>query len=66
VTAPETPARTVGPVTAAGAAGTAAAVIIVYIAGLFGLEVPQLVAGALGLLLTIAGGYLVKPPGRHE
>jgi hypothetical protein len=54
-------ARTVGPVTAGSAAGTAAAVLVVYVASLFGLEVPDPVAGALAVLLTVAGGYLVKP-----
>lgn len=59
-------ARTVGPVTAASAGGTALSVVLVYVASLFGLDVPALVAGALALLLTIAGGYLVPARGRHE
>lgn len=58
--------RAVGPVTAASGAGTALSVVLVYIASLFGLEVPALVAGALALLLTIAGGLLVPSRGRHE
>jgi hypothetical protein len=53
--------RTVGPVTAGSAAGTSAAIVIVYVASLFGLQVPDLVAGALALLLTVAGGLLVRP-----
>ena len=70
MTAPEIPARTsrtVGPVTTASAAGGAAAVVLVYVVEqVTGVDVPTLVEGALGLLLTIAGGYLVKPRGRHE
>jgi len=58
--------RAVGPVTTASAGGGALAVVLVYIASLFGLEVPPLVAGALGLLLTIAGGLMVPSRGRHE
>ena len=62
-----TPApRRIGPVTAASAAGTSAALVLVYVAGLFGLNVPDPVAGALALLLTLAGGYLVKPAGGPE
>ena len=58
----ETPSRTVGPVTTASAAGMAASVVLVYVVEqLAGLDVPTLVEGALGLLLTVAGGYLVKP-----
>ena len=66
MSAPEAPARAVGPVTTASAAGGAASVVLVYVASLFGLEVPPLVAGALGLLLTVAGGLLVPARGRHE
>lgn len=60
MTAPA-PSRTIGPVTTASAAGTATALILVYVAGLFGLEVPDPVAGAVALLLTLAGGFMVKP-----
>jgi putative effector of murein hydrolase LrgA (UPF0299 family) len=56
----------VGPVTAASAAGTASAVVIVYVASLFGLQVPDPVAGALALLLTVAGGLLAKPAGTGD
>lgn len=57
-----TPARTVGPVTTASAAGGAAAIVLVYVAEtLTGLDVPTLVEAALGLLLTVAGGWLVLP-----
>ena len=59
--------RAVGPVTTASAAGTALSVVLVWVASLFGLEVPPLVAGAFALLLTIAGGLLVPSKGgRHE
>jgi len=58
--------RTVGPVTAGSAAGTAAAIVIVYVASLFGLEVPDPVACALALLLTVAGGLLVKPTAKGD
>ena len=62
----EAPARAVGPVTTASAGGAAPAVVLAYVASLSGLEVPPLVSGALGLLLTIAGGLLVPARGRHE
>ena len=53
--------RRVGPVTAASTAGTALALVLVYVAGLCGLDVPEPVAGAVALLLTLAGGFLVEP-----
>lgn len=60
---------TIGPVTTSSAAGTgiagAAGVLIVYIIGLFGLEVPNEVAAALVVLIgaigTLVGGKLVPP-----
>lgn len=62
MTEPATPARTVGPVTTASAAGGAAAIVLVYVVEtLTGLDVPTLVEAALGLLLTVAGGWAVKP-----
>ena len=59
----------VGPVTKSSAAGTgiagAAGVLIVYIIGLFGLEVPNEVAAALVVLIgaigTLVAGKLVSP-----
>lgn len=46
-------------VVAGGAAG-AAAILIVYVASLFGLEVPGEVGAALAALLSFAAAYL-KP-----
>ena len=61
-TTTSTPARTVGPVTMASAAGAAAGVVIVYtVEQLTGLDVPVIVEGAVGILCTVAGGYLVPP-----
>lgn len=59
----------VGPVTKSSAAGTgiagAAGVLIVYLLGLFGLEVPEEVAAAIVVLIgaigTFVGGKLVSP-----
>jgi hypothetical protein len=48
---------------AAGATG-AAVIVLVWVAGLFGLEVPGYVATAVGVLLTWAAGYF-KSDGRH-
>ena len=54
--------RTVGPVTTGAGAGAAAAVVLVYVAEqLTGWDVPSLVEGALGVLLTVGGGWLVRP-----
>jgi hypothetical protein len=44
-------------VAAAGAAG-AVTVILVWVAGLFGLEVPSEVASAFTALIAFAAGYL--------
>ena len=55
-------------VAAAGVSG-AVAIILVWIAGLFGLEVPAEVAAAVAAILAFAGGYLTRDassPGRHE
>ena len=59
----------IGPVTKSSAAGTgiagAAGVLIVYLLGLFGLEVPEEVAAAIVVLIgaigTFVGGKLVSP-----
>lgn len=66
--------RTIGRVTTAAGTGTgvggAAAIVLVWVLGLFGLEVPNEVAGAIVLLLgaagTIVGGWLVPSPGGGE
>lgn len=50
-------------VAAAGATG-AAVVVLVWVASLFGLEVPGYVGTALGVLLGTAAGYF-KSDGRH-
>lgn len=60
---------TIGPVTTSSAAGTgiagAAGVVIVWLVGLFGLEIPAEVAGAIVVLLgaigTLVGGKVVSP-----
>lgn len=59
----------IGPVTKSSAAGTgiagAAGVLIVYLLGLFGLEVPEEVAAAIVVLIgaigTFVGGKVVSP-----
>lgn len=54
-------ARTVGPVTTAAGAGYAAAVVLTYVAEqLTGRDVPERVEDALGLVLLVLGGWLVK------
>ena len=61
--------RTVGPVTGGATTGTSvagsAAIIIVWIVNLTGLEVPPEVAAALAVLLgaggAMFGGWLVRP-----
>jgi hypothetical protein len=59
--------RTIGPVTTGATAGGAAAIVLVYIVEqLTGLDVPTIVEGAVAVLLTVTGGLLVKPQGRHE
>lgn len=66
--------RKVGRVTAAAttgsAAGYAAATVLVWLLSVAGLEVPDPVADALGLLITVAatiiGGWLVKPSSRGD
>lgn len=50
-------------VAAAGAAGSAA-IVIVWIASLFGLDVPEPVATAIGVLIAVGAGYL-KSDGKH-
>jgi hypothetical protein len=59
-------ARAVGPVTAASGAGYAASVVLVWLVEtVTGLDVPEGVEDALGLLCTIAGGLLVPERGSH-
>jgi hypothetical protein len=65
-------------VTTAAAAGTgvagAAAIVLVWLLSLIGVDVPTEVSAAFAVLLaavgSIVGGYLVRPvestPGRHE
>ena len=65
----DTQHRTVGPVTTGAAAGTgvagAAAVVLVWLLSLTGLDVPAEVSAAVAVLLggigTIIGGFLVRP-----
>lgn len=64
---------TIGPVTKSATAGTgvagAAAVVIVWILGMFGIEVTTEVAAAIAVLIgaigTIIGGKIVRPSGRR-
>ena len=59
----------IGPVTKGSAAGTgvagAGAIVIVWVASLFGFEIPAEVAGAIvviiGFVGTLVGGKLVSP-----
>jgi hypothetical protein len=53
-----TPAPT-SKVTAAGAGG-AASILLVYIAGLFGLDVPPEAAAAAAALIAFLAGYITK------
>lgn len=53
--------RSIGPVTGASTLGAALGVLIVWGASLLGVEVPQGVEGAIVVLLTALGGWLVKP-----
>lgn len=54
--------RTVGPVTAASAAAAAVSTVLFWCIQQFtGVDVPAEVQGAVTVLFTLAGGYLVKP-----
>lgn len=53
--------RSVGVVTQASGAGSALGILLVWVASLIGLDVPEAVQGAVVVLLTLLGGYLVKP-----
>lgn len=63
------PKGTIGPVTKSATAGTgvagAAAILIVWILGMFGLEVPEPVAAAIAVLIsaigTLIGGKIILP-----
>jgi len=59
--------KTPTPKVVAGGAAGAAVVVIVYVAGLFGLEVPVEVATAAVVLVSFAAGYIVpdRSAGRH-
>jgi hypothetical protein len=48
----------VQPKVLAGGAAGAASVVIIYIASLFGLEVPGEVGAALAALISFAGAYI--------
>lgn len=48
------------PKVAAGTVAGALGVALVYVAGLFDLELPEEVAGALVLLMTAAAAYLTR------
>ena len=45
----------------AGGAAGAVSIIVVYVASLFGLEVPNEVAQSLTVLVSFAAGYITKP-----
>lgn len=53
--------REVGPVTGAAALGGSIGLVVGYLITLAGLDVPEPVQGAIVVLLTVLGGYLVKP-----
>lgn len=53
--------RSIGPVTIATGGAAAATTVVVWIASLFGLEVPVEVAGALTTLIVFVAGYMVNP-----
>lgn len=51
-------------VAAAGTAG-AAAIVLMWVAGLLGIEMPELVAISIGVLVSVAAGYFKSDGGRH-
>lgn len=53
--------RSIGPVTGSAALGAAIGTIIVWVFTLNGIDVPEGVQGAIIVLCTIAGGWLVPP-----
>jgi len=61
--------RTAGPVTQAATGGATLAgaitVVLVWIVGLNGVEIPEVVAGAITVIIAalgaLVGGWLVKP-----
>lgn len=50
-------------VAAAGAAGLPAAVVLIWVAGLLGVDMPAEVAAALAALVATAAGYLMPSGG---
>lgn len=60
-------ARIIGPVTTASTAGAALAVVLVFgFETATHIDVPELVQGAVTVLCTAAGGWLVPSRGRHS
>lgn len=51
-------------IAAAGGAG-ALALVLVWIAGLLGLDVPGTVEAAFALLISLGAGYLKSDSGKH-
>jgi len=61
VSAPTAPDLAPVPKVIAGTVAGASTVVLVWLASLFGLDVPNLVAGALTVLLSATAGYMKRP-----
>lgn len=59
-------ARTIGPVTGACTTGAAAGILLVGILDRLGWQVTPQEAGALSVILSAFGGWLVKGKGDHR
>lgn len=58
--------RGIGPVTTATTTTAAGAVVLVWVASLFGIELPEAVAGGLVVLAVLAAGYFTPGRGRRR
>jgi len=58
-------ARTFGPVTGACTTGAAGAILLVGILDRLGWQITAAEAGALGVLLSAFGGWLIRGKGDH-
>lgn len=59
---PDAPKRTIGPVTVATSGSMAVVVVVAYVLrAVWGIDLPDEVTGALGVLVAMVAGYLVPP-----
>lgn len=58
--------RSIGPVTGACTTGAAAGILVCGILDRFGWQITPAEAGAMSVLLSAFGGWLVKGPGDHR